>query len=219
MNIPKTTRQFFPAEQRILKSLLTKAIKEASSKTKYYHFLIAGFIAVACSYIASIIKIDFLFFVFGTLAVIACASIVVMPYEIYKDKKRVKNTVRTLQCFLDKGTVDTYQIKSSRIAFAPECEDESDLYIVELGEDKVLYLWDTEYNLNKKFPCLDFEIYEDAFFKITGRQIHPLSDKVQPIEIDKKSKWNYMKQYGTFGHLETENINFDELLEKYNINA
>ena len=219
MNLKKTTRQLFPAEQRVLKSLLTKSIKEGNSKAKYYHLLIAGFIAAACFYLASIIKIDFLFFVFGTLAVIACASIVFVPHEIYKNRKRIKNTVRTLQSFLDKGTVDTYQIKSTRIAFAPEYEDENDLYIIELDKDKVLYLWDTEYNLNKKFPCLDFEIYEDAYFKITGRQIHSLSDKIQPIEIDKKSKWNYMKQYGTFGHLETENINFDELLEKYNTNA
>ena len=219
MNIPKTTRQFFPAEQRILKSLLTKATKEANSKRKYYHFLIAGCIPVACSYIASIIKIDFLFFVFGTLAVIACAFIVIMPYEIYKDKKMIKNTVRTLQCFLDKGTVDTYQIKSSRIAFAQESEDESDLYIVEFDEDKVLCLWDIEYNLYKKFPCLDFEIYEDAFFKLTGRQIHPLSDKIQPIKVDMKAVWNYSEQYGGLGHLEIENIGFDKLLEKINSSA
>ena len=216
MNFPTTTRQFFPAEQRILKSLLSKATKEANSKAKYYHLLIAGCIAVACSYLASIIKIDFLFFVFGTLAVIACASIVIMPYEIYKDKKRIKNFIRTLQFFLDKGTVDTFQIKSSRIAFAQESEDESDLYIVELDEDKVLYLWDIEYNLYKKFPCLNFEIYEDNFFKLTGRQIHPLSDKIQPIKVDMKAVSNYSGQYGGLGHLETENINFDKLLEKIN---
>ena len=126
--------------------------------------------------------------------------------------------MRTLQSFLDKDTVDTYQIKSTRIAFAPEYEDENDLYIVELDENKVLYLWDIEYNLNKKFPCFNFEIYEDDFFKLTGRQIHPLSDKIQPIEIDKKSKWNYMKQYGGLGHLEIENIGFDKLLAKFHNN-
>ena len=77
-------------------------------------------------------------------------------------------------------------------------------------------MWDTEYNLNKIFPCLDFEIYEDQFFKLTGRQVYPLSDKIQPVAIKKKAKWNFIEQYGSVGNLETENISFDELLEKYN---
>jgi hypothetical protein len=35
-------------------------------------------------------------------------------------------------------------------------------------------------------------------------------------KISNKAKWNFMKQYGAPEHLETEKINFDELLEKYN---
>jgi hypothetical protein len=102
------------------------------------------------------------------------------------------------------------------MAIAPEYEDESDLYIIEVSSNEVIYLWDTGYSLNKKFPCPDFEIYEEGFFKLTGRQIYPLSEKNQPVKIDKKAKWNFMKQYGAPGHLETEKINFDELLKKYN---
>ena len=90
------------------------------------------------------------------------------------------------------------------------------IYIVEIEKDKVLYLWDTEYNLNKKFPCLDFEIYEPNFYKLVGRQIYPLSEKIQAIKIDKKAKWNYMQEYGVRGHLETEIIGFDSLIEKFN---
>jgi hypothetical protein len=112
--------------------------------------------------------------------------------------------------------VDTCHITAQRIAIAPEYEDEIDLYIIELNNEELLYLWDMEYNLKKKFPCLDFEIYEDNFFKLTGRQIYPLSEKIQPVKISNKVKWNFMKQYGAPGHLETEKVNFDELLEKYN---
>jgi len=155
-------------------------------------------------------------FTFGTIAVLAFAFIVFVPYEIYKQKNRHKLFLQQLSTAIEKGTVDTYLIKTRRIAIAPEYEDESDLYIVELNDYEVLYLWDTEYNLNKKFPCSDFEIYENDFFKLIGRQIYPLSEKIQSVKIDKKTKWNFMKQYGASGHLEIEKINFDQLLEKYN---
>jgi hypothetical protein len=216
MNIAFKTRNFYPDELRILKTLKTQKEKETSSKIKYYHFLIAGLIGASFTYVTAIIPDSFWTFLFGTISVFAFAFIVFMPYEIYKQKNRHKLFSRQLSTTLEKGTVDTCVVNTKRIAIAPEYEDENDLYIIELNDNEVLYLWDTEYNLNKKFPCLDFEIYEDSFFKLIGRQIYPLSEKIQPEKIDKKAKWNFIKTYGASGHLETEKINFDELLQKYN---
>ncbi|MEY5047839.1 MAG: hypothetical protein RLZZ175_1198 [Bacteroidota bacterium] len=216
MTFTYKTRNFYPDELRVLKTLKTQKEKEAKSKIKIYHFLLAGLLGAGLTYITTIIPDSFWTFLFGTIAVFAFGFIVFMPYEIYKLKKRHKLFLRLLGSTIEKGTVETCLVNTKRIAIAPEFEDESDLYIVELNDNEVLYLWDTEYNLNKKFPCLDFEIYEDNFFKLIGRQIYPLSEKIQPLKIDKKAKWNFMKQYGALGHLETENINFDELLRKYN---
>ena len=126
-----------------------------------------------------------------------------------------KDFLSRLTVVLQKGTVDTYLINAKRIAVAKEFEDEGDLFIIEYDTDKVLYLWDYDYNMQKKFPCLDFEIYEDSFFKLFGRQIYPLSDRIKPLTIDKKAKWNYMKKKGAAGHLETENVNFHKLIEDY----
>lgn len=216
MNITFKTRSFYPDELRILKTLKTKKEKETTSKIKFYHFLIAGLLGVSLTYFTTIIPDSFWTFLFGTIAVFAFAFIVFMPYEIYKQKNRHKLFLQQLSATIEKGTVGTSLVNTKRIAIAPEYEDESYLYIVELNDNEVLYLWDIEYNLNKKFPCLDFEIYEDNFFKLIGRKIYPLSEKIQPVKIDKKAKWNFMKQYGVSGHLETEKINFDELLQKYN---
>ena len=216
MNIAYSTRNFHPDELRILKTLKTQKEKETSSKFKFYHFLIAGILGAGLTYITTIIPDSFWTFLFGTIAVFAFSFIVFGPYEIYKQKNRHKLLLRQLSSALEKGTVDTCLVHTKRIAIAPEYEDESDLYIVELNDNEVLYLWDTEYNLNKKFPCLDFEIYENSFFKLIGRQIYPLSEKLKPVQIDKKAKWNFMKTYGASGHLEIEKINFDELLQKYN---
>ncbi|WP_194778675.1 hypothetical protein, partial [Pararhodonellum marinum] len=216
MNITYKTRNFYPDELRILKSLKTQKEKETSSKIKVYHFLIAGLLGAGLTYVTTIIPDSFWTFLLGTIAVFAFGFIVFMPYKIYKLKKRHKLFLRQLSSTIEKGTVETCLINTKRIAIAPEYEDESDLYIVALNNNEVLYLWDTEYNLNKKFPCLDFEIYEISFFKLIGRQIYPLSEKIHPVKIDKKAKWNFMKQYGASGHLETEKINFDNLLTKYN---
>jgi hypothetical protein len=139
-----------------------------------------------------------------------------MPYEIYKILRKRKEFLQRLSATIDKGTVDTCLINSKRIAVAEEFEDEGDLFIIEYDTDKVLYLWDYDYNLRKKFPCLNFEIYEDNFFKLFGRQIYPLSERIKPVTIDKKAKWNYMSKIGGPEHLQTESINFDKLIEQYN---
>ncbi len=216
MNIAYKKRVFYPDELRILKTLKTQKEKETTSKIKFYHFLIAGLLGAGLTYVTTIIPDSFWTFLFGTIAVFAFAFIVFMPYEIYKQKNRHKLFLQKLSATIENGTVDTCIVNTKPIAIAIEYEDESNLYIIELNDNEVLYLWDTEYNLNKKFPCLDFEIYEDNFFKLIGRQIYPLSEKIQPVKIDKKAKWNFMKTYGASGHLEIEKINFDELLQKYN---
>jgi hypothetical protein len=216
MSITYKTRNFHPDELRLLKTLKTQKEKETISKIKFYHFIIAGLLGAGLTYVVTTIPDSFWTFLFGTIAVFAFAFIVFTPYEIYKQKNRHKLFLRQLSETIERDMVETCLVNTKRIAIAPEYEDESDLYIVELNDNEVLYLWDSEYNLNKKFPCLDFEIYEDNFFKLIGRQIYPLSEKIQPVQIDKKRKWNYMKQYGASGHLEIEKIDFDELLTKYN---
>ena len=216
MKFQTTKRNFYADELRILNSLLNNVKKEDKSKIKGYHFFIAGLLGASLTYVVSIIPDSFWTFLLGLIAIFCFAFIVFMPYEIYKEKKRKRIFLQTLQNYIDKQTVETYKVTATRIAIAPEFEDESDLYIVELEKNKVLYLWDTLFNLNKKFPCLDFEIYEDKFFKLIGRQIYPLSEKIQPVQIDKKAKWNYMKKYGVSEHLDTEDVGFDELIESYN---
>ena len=70
-----------------------------------------------------------------------------------------------------------------------------------------------DYSLRKKFPCLQFEIYEESFFKMFGRQVYPLSERINPVKINSKAKWKYMTLVGVPGHLQTDDMNFDELTE------
>ena len=171
---------------------------------------------VVSNYFASIFTINFLCFVFGTIAVVCYGFVVFMPYEIYKTNKKLKKFIDEIDVFVNKGTVDIYSINSKKIAFAEEYEDEGDLYLIALDENRVLFLWDREYNFKNKFPCLSFEIYEDNFYKLLGRQIHPLSERITPIIIDKNAKWNYMGEIGVGENLEILNVKFDTLIEQFN---
>lgn len=216
MDLRFTTRRFYPDEQRILKTLKTQKEKEGS-KIKGYHFIIAAMSGAGFTYFATLVgKDDFWVLPLGILAVFSFAFIVFTPYEIYKRRKRNKQFLQELTAFIDKGTVDTCTINAKRIAIAKEYEDEGDLYIIEYDTDKILYLWDNDYTLQKKFPCLDFELYDQRFYNLLGRVIYPLSEKIQPIVIDRKAKWKYMSEVGAAGHMDTERKNFDQLVEEYN---
>lgn len=216
MDITYKSRPFYPDELRLLKTLKTQKEKEVNIKTRLHYFLVAGLLGVSFIYITTLIPDSFWTFLFGTLSVLSFAFIVFMPYEIYKIQRRYNDFLHLLNATIDRGTVETCLINAKRIAVAKEFEDEGDLFIVEYDTEKVLYLWDSDYNLRKNFPTINFEIYAEDFFKLLGRQIYPLSERIKPLIIDKNAKWNYMKKIGSPAHLQTDNINFDRLIEKYN---
>src|SRR5690554_2843518 len=88
MTLTYKTRNFYPDELQLLKTLKTQKEKEGSGKIKLYHFLVVGFLGASLTYITAIIPDSFWTFIFGTLAVFAFAFIVFTPYEIYKIKRK-----------------------------------------------------------------------------------------------------------------------------------
>lgn len=216
IDIPGVSRHFYPDELRLLTTLRKKKEQELQKKPRYHYFLVAAIIGVLFNYLAAITNIGFLGFVFGTIAVFAYCYVVFMPYELYKNRKKLVSFIADLQALINKGSVTTHLIKTTRIAIAEEHEDESTLYIIEYDTGSVFHLWDYDYDLYKKFPCLDFEIYEDSFYKLIGRRIYPLSKRIEPtIVINHEHKWAYMKKFGAPSHLQKEEISFDTLIEKY----
>lgn len=213
MKLIYKTRNFYPNELEILKEIKIQKEKQKNKEIKIYHFIIVGILSMC---IILIVQNSFVDFIFGMVGTIVFNVVIFMPQAFYNTKKKRNFILQQLTSFIEKGKIDTCQISAKRIAIAPEYEDENDLYIIELNENEVLYLWDSEYNLDEVFPCLNFEIYESEYFGFSGTQINALSEKIEPITIDKNAKWNFMKANKIFESLEIEKINFDELLEKYN---
>ncbi|AYL95607.1 hypothetical protein [Mucilaginibacter celer] len=215
MSIPFKTRELYPEEVRLLKTFKAQRETDGFSKIRYYHFLIAALLGGCFTYLAVLTQDSFWVLPFGTIAVFAFAFIVFTPYEIYKWKKKNGNLLNELNIRIDKGTVDTFIINAKRIAVVKEYDDEGDLFIIEYEPDKLIYLWDYDYNLQKRFPCLEFEIYEESFSKLSGRQVYPLSERIAPIVIEKNAKRNYLDKFGVPGNLEIVEINFDKLVADY----
>jgi len=205
-------RQFYPDELRILKTLKTKKEKTPRGRIKFYHYLIAALCGVLFIWLAVLINGGFFSIVLGTMAVFAWAFIVFMPWEAYKYKKRNASFLKELNVLIEKGTVNTSIIYARQVAVAKEYEDEGDLFIVEKETNELLFLWDHDYNLRKKLPCLNFEVYEEKFYQLTGRQVYPRSEQIVPVSINKKAKWEYMSKVGLPGHLEIKAMDFETFI-------
>jgi hypothetical protein len=216
MNLQYTSRKYTPAEFRLLTTFKKRLEKESATKVKFYHFIIAAILGAGFTWIAASIPDSFWTFLTGTLAIGCFSFIVFTPYELYKLKRRHRSTLQAFELAISKGSVAVCTIRARQIALAKEYEDEGDLYIVEYELGKILYLWDTEYNLNKTFPCLEFELYEESFYKLIGRLLNPLSEKIKPVLIDRKAKWKYMKKYSVPTQLEMAEIDFDGLIDQFN---
>ena len=163
MSLQYTSRKYTPTELRLLTTLKKRLEKESTTKVKFYHFIIAAILGAGFSWIAASIPDSFWTLLTGTIAILCFSFSVFTPYELYKQKRRHRSILQAFDQAIDKGSVSVCTIRARQIALAKEYEDEGDLYIVEYEPGRILYLWDTEYNLNKTFPCLEFELYEDSF--------------------------------------------------------
>lgn len=216
MALSFTSRPYNPAELRLLSALKSRLEKVKGGKLKYYHFPIAALLGAGFTWISTRVPDGFWTFLSGTLAVLCFGFLVFTPYEVYKVKRRNKVKLKRFIAAIEKGSVSVCPVQASRIALAREFEDEGDLYLVEYEKGNVLFFWDLQHNLHKrKFPCLHFEIYEEDFFTLTGLAIRPLSERIAPVLIDQKAKWNYMKKYGVPAQLETAETDFDSLTDQF----
>lgn len=181
---------------------------------KWVNVGLALILAALCFYGATWTRYDLITFLLGLSAMFSIGYVFFMPYEAYKDIRRAKAMIRTIDGVLDAGIVDVMPVTATRIALAKEHADEGDLYLVEIDNNRILYILDADHNLRKGFPCLQFELYSDEFHDLIGRLINPLSEKIKPIVIDANAKSNYLKKFGSPAHLEVQKTSFDRVIDK-----
>jgi hypothetical protein len=214
--IPKLRRPITVKETKTLQKIRSISEKELRKGYKTPYLIIATIVGAICALFANRTSYDFLVFVFGTISVLSFSVVIFMPYEIHKRLSKLRNEIKVIDNILTEKSIEVTPVSAKRIALAKEFEDESDLYIIETSDDAILYLWDIDFNLKKNFPCLEFEIYNEDFHELIGRQISPLTKKIEPLIIDGKTKWAYLKKFGGPGHLTMEERSFDEIIKQIN---
>jgi ABC-type multidrug transport system fused ATPase/permease subunit len=202
-------------EIRLLNKLKNKAMKKRTSRYKVLDFIFIFLTGLALTDIAVGIKIDMATFVFGTMALLCFIFLVFWPNVINNQPRQQQKRWSQINHLLMENGIQVTRVNALQVAVAREYDDEGDLFIIEYKAGEVLYLWDQDDQLKKRFPCQQFEIYTDDFTALTGRPVHALSERIHPREIDAKSKWKYLRKYGDPGHMTTEQIGFEELMSRF----
>ncbi|SEW51263.1 hypothetical protein [Chitinophaga arvensicola] len=208
------TRPLYADEIRLLTKLKNKIIHKKRTGIGATHIILVLFTGLIFADLAYVLHTGFMAFVSGTFAVVCFLFVIFGPYEAYKDRRRARKRLRQLNQLLLTNTLEVTLVHAQQIAVGREFEDEGDLYLIAYGDGDVLYLWDNGHGM-KGFPCLTFEIYKEDYTALVSRQIHVLSPKITPVEIEAEKKWKYLKKYGGPGHLATERVDFDVLLSRF----
>jgi len=216
MSIEPIARPLNRAEILLLKKLKKEVSDALKRRFRIWTFIIALLLGVLSAYLAWRIHGGFFKFIFGTLAIFCFAFIIFTPFELRKIRKRMTERIKRADGFLAAGQIKVVPVDALQIALAEEYEDEGDLYIIEYEAGHVLYLWDHNYNLEKRFPCRRFDIYEEAFAQLIDRQLYAISEKTAPVSINRKSKWEYIIKVAWPANLTTEQARFAELVDRYN---
>jgi hypothetical protein len=209
------SRPLLADEIRLLNKLKRRSLKQRVSRFKVTDFIFIFLTGVALLDVAMLMEADFAVTVFGAMAALCLSFAVLAPYEMYRQRRRSKTRWSQLNQLLMENGIEVTRVNALQIAVAKEYEDEGDLFMIEYKAGEVLYLWDHDDQLKKRFPCQQFEIYKEDFTALTGRPVHALSERIQPRVIDAKSKWAFLKKYGGPEHMTTEQIGFEELMSRF----
>lgn len=219
MKLTTIIRCLYPNEITLLRQEQADALSRLQPKVKQYHYLAAvlsGILFFCLAYLLASYS-DFLVFLFGTIAVLCGAFVVFIPFEERRqiEKERVK--AAKIEELIATNKIEVTPVTATRVAIAPEYEDECNMYVFEIAPDNVLYLWDYDYNLEEIFPCLEFDVYDDEVQGLIGYAVNPLSEKVDPVVLDREKKWKAMTDSGLPEDMSIEHVGFDRVVERYGL--
>jgi hypothetical protein len=213
--LKKQARPLNIREEKALKKIRSsqeKEIHQAFKPQVLAALALAGIVAVIT---ASRTTYKLAIFLLGLVGLICFASLVLMPFEVYKTKRKAGAKIKLIDDLLARNAVDVYTIRAKQVALARQYGNEGELFIVDTVDHGILYLWDHDGSLRKNFPCLEFEVYDEPFQELIGRQVNPLGAKTKPnVVIDAKAKQAYFKKAAPPGHMTTDRKLFENVIAR-----
>lgn len=184
MGLERKTRPINAKEAKELAKLKTDIEVRIKNKTpKPGHYTKVIILAICTALLAVLTRGSALNFLFATTSVFAVSYCIFTPFELKKIIKRSAGTLISLDNLLTVGKINVFMVNALRIAKAVEFDDEGDLFIIEYEVGEILYFWNYKYERPKNFPCLEFEIFDEDYSKLTGVTVNSLSEKIKPIII------------------------------------
>lgn len=132
----------------------------------------------------------------------------------YKGRTKTLNELKEIE---NRKIINVVEINARRVIEFSEGEDEGTLYLIEQEDGQCVYLWDYEYLISedKSFPCDRFDVYTDNEFKYAIKEkVKCMGERIEPIKISGKDKWDYFDAKGFPNDLEIEKKAFDEVMNE-----
>jgi hypothetical protein len=211
-NLPSQSRALSEKELRALKKMRATSEQGLKRALRLSTIATAVLIGVAAIFVAISTSYNIIALMSGTIAVLSLGYALFLPVEVYKDIRKLKSQLAEINTAIQTNQVIVFPLTAKQFAVAKEYRGEGDLYIIETNDGTILYIWDDNDNLKKNFPAHSFEVYDDGFAKLIGRQLNPISEKVTPIVIDSKAKWAYLEKNAAPGNMTFEKKDFNKLV-------
>lgn len=135
--------------------------------------------------------------------------------DYFKNKKSSHRKLLAIQELKNNAKIEVFSIHANKVALLDEYEDEGVCYLIEMKNGECLYLWDNQYNFPNCFPNDYFEYYLNKVYSYcVDETILCLGSKINFIDIDGNSKWNYFSKRGFPSNFEPTKGTFDQTIQE-----
>ena len=194
---------------------ITKLFHEKRLKEKFNWKRVVIALMIEIGFILTIYYFDEYWF-----SLIAKFGLVIVPFLIWSwvssfkgDKKESNKLLKIIQKIEGNNTIEVTEYNCKKAIHFDEFHDEGSCYAMEIGENKLMFWWDSAFAEEGIFPNTKFEAFENNEIELVlGKRIRILGNPIQPIKIRpeiKKDIWGELPN-----HREIIESSVDEYLNK-----
>ncbi len=154
----------------------------------------------------------------GFIFSVCIALLFYFPFEQIKSRKRLNNENTQIESLINKNEIEVYEIQTNQAIHFIQYDDEGELYLIQISENKLLYIWDDQTLIKKtKFPNTHFEIYKDIDLRwLLWNKVTYKGQRFTPKKVTANTKSKYFKAEGYPEDLTEIEGNIESFFEKVN---
>ncbi|MEZ5044888.1 MAG: hypothetical protein R2828_33630 [Saprospiraceae bacterium] len=201
---------------------ITKLFHEKRLKKKFNWRRVVIAILIEIGFILTIYFFDEYWF-----SLIAKFGLVITPFLIWSwvssfkgDKEESNKLLKIIQKVEEDRTVEITEYNCKKAIHFEEYEDEGSCYAMEIGENKLMFWWDSAFSEVGILPNTRFEAFENNEIELVlGKRIRILGNPIQPIKIRPEIKWDNWSELPNHREIIESSVDkyLNEIEKKYSI--